>query len=44
VGRSLKKELQEKLPQEWQWVLDEIRQLLEGLPPEGSRRLYTLWK
>lgn len=43
VGRTLK-ELQEKIPKEWLWMLDEIRQLLEVLHPEGSQRLYALWK
>ena len=43
VGKTLK-ELQETLPQEWLWVLDEIRELLETLLPDGSKRLYALWK
>jgi len=43
VGRTLY-ELRETVPKEWLWVLDEIKGLLEELPPEGSRRLYELWK
>jgi transposase-like protein len=43
VGRTLK-EIQEKIPKEWVWVVDEIRQLLEDLHPEGSQRLHALWK
>lgn len=43
VGRTLK-ELQETVPREWLWVLEEIRQLIEVLPPDGSKHLYTLWK
>jgi len=43
VGKTLK-ELQETVPKEWLWMLDEIRQLLDVLPPEGSKRLYALWK
>jgi transposase-like protein len=43
VGKTLK-ELQETVPREWLWVLDEIRQLLEVLPLDGSKHLYTLWK
>jgi len=43
VGKTLK-DLQATLPKEWLWVLDEIRQLLEVLPPEGNRNLYLLWK
>ena len=43
VGKTLK-DLQETVPREWLWVLDEIRQLLEVLPLDGSKHLYTLWK
>jgi len=43
VGRALR-ELRETVPKEWLWVLDEIKQLLDELPPEGSRRLFELWK
>jgi transposase-like protein len=43
VGKALK-ELQNTLPKEWQWVLDEIKELISELPPEGNKRLYALWK
>jgi len=43
VGRTLQ-ELQETVPKEWRWVLDEIRELIDVLPPEGSKRLYALYK
>ena len=43
VGRSLH-ELATTLPQEWLWVLEEVRALLEILHPEGGKRLYALWK
>jgi transposase-like protein len=43
VGKTLK-QLQEAIPKDWLWVLDEIHELLEALPPEGSKRLYALWK
>jgi transposase-like protein len=43
VGRTLH-ELKESLAEEWQWVLGEIKILMAELPPEGSRRLYELWK
>lgn len=43
VGRTLH-ELRETVPKDWLWVLDEIKDLLSELPPEGSRRLYQLWK
>jgi transposase-like protein len=43
VGKTLK-ELQETIPKEWLWVLEDIRKLLEVLPPDGSQTLYALWK
>jgi transposase-like protein len=43
VGRALK-QLQETIPKQWLWVLEEIRQLLDVLPPDGSKTLYALWK
>ncbi len=43
VGKTLK-ELQTSLPKEWLWVLDEIRELLDFLPPDGRKQLYALWK
>jgi len=43
VGKALK-DLQETIPKEWLWVLEEIRQLIKTLPSDGSRTLYALWK
>jgi transposase-like protein len=43
VGQALR-ELKQTLPQEWLWVLDEVKELLSELPLEGSRRLFELWK
>lgn len=43
LGKALK-DLQETIPKEWLWVLEEIRKLIKILPPDGSRTLYTLWK
>lgn len=43
VGKALR-ELQETVPKEWLWILDEIHALLDSLPPEGSQTLYALWK
>ena len=43
VGKALQ-ELQETVPKEWFWVLDEIHALLDLLPPDGSKSLYALWK
>lgn len=37
-------ELLESVPQDWLWVLAEVKALLDELPPEGSRRLFELWK
>ena len=43
VGRSLH-ELRATVPKDWQWVLEEVKTLLAELPPEGSKRLFELWK
>jgi transposase-like protein len=43
VGRALN-DLSETVPKEWLWVLEEIRSLLEQLPPDGGQRLFELWK
>jgi hypothetical protein len=43
VGKTLK-QLQETIPKDWLWVLEEIRKLLDLLPPDGSQTLYALWK
>ena len=43
VGKTLR-ELQETIPKEWLWVLEEIRQLLAILPLDGSKHLHVLWK
>jgi hypothetical protein len=43
MGRTLH-ELRETVPKDWLWVLDEIKALLADLPPDGSRRLFELWK
>jgi hypothetical protein len=43
IGKTLK-ELQEKIPKEWLWVMEEVRQLLDVLHPEASQRLHALWK
>jgi hypothetical protein len=37
-------ELRETVPKEWLWVLAEVKHLLEKLPPEGSTRLFEMWK
>jgi hypothetical protein len=43
VGRTLH-DLQETIPKDWLWVLDDVKALLAELPPEGSRQLFELWK
>lgn len=43
VGKTLH-ELQETVPKEWLWVLEEIKVLIETLAPDGSQRLFALWK
>ena len=43
VSRALH-DLKTKLPEEWLWVLLEIKDLITELPVEGSRRLFQLWK
>jgi transposase-like protein len=43
VGRALR-ELQNSVPQEWLWVVEEIKELMAELPPDGDKRLYALWK
>jgi transposase-like protein len=43
VGRSLR-ELGKTVPEEWQWVVEETKQLIAALPAEGSKRLFELWK
>jgi hypothetical protein len=43
VGRTLR-ELHEKLPEDWHWMLDEVHQLLQDLPAQGDKRLLALWR
>lgn len=43
VGKTLKA-LQQTVPKDWQWVIEEVQELIEFLPPQGDKRLYALWK
>jgi transposase-like protein len=43
VGKTLR-ELQETVPKEWLWILEEVDALIDLLPPDGSQTLYALWK
>lgn len=37
-------ELGRKLPEEWLWVIDRIKVIMEDLPPDGGRQLLELYK
>ena len=43
VGRTLK-ELRETVPEAYRKVVEEVKQIISELPPEGSQRLLELWK
>jgi transposase-like protein len=43
VAKTLK-ELRESVPEEYLWMTDDIKQILDDLAPEGSRRLLELYK
>lgn len=43
VGRRLS-QLEEVISADWLWVLEEIRELVDTLPPTGGKRLHEIWK
>ena len=43
VGKALKK-LEEGMAEEWLYVIPIIRDLIDGLPKDGGKLLYNLWK
>ena len=43
VGKTLQ-ELHNTVPKEWLWILDDVHQLIDLLPPDSSKALYALWK
>jgi hypothetical protein len=43
VGRACW-ELGEKLPEEWLWVVNRVKVIMEDLPPDGGRQLLDLYK
>lgn len=43
VGRALH-ELKASLPEEWLWMVAEMRQVVEDLPIEGDKRLLALYR
>jgi hypothetical protein len=42
VGKALKG-FRQNVPKEWQWILDEVEELIEFLPSQGDKRLHNLW-
>ena len=43
VGRACW-DLGQRLPEEWLWVIDRIKVIMEDLPPNGGRQLLDLYK
>jgi len=43
VGKELRN-LRDTVPEAWRWIVDEIKNLLTDLAPEGSRSLLDLYK
>lgn len=43
VGRTCW-ELSQKLPEEWLWMIERIKLIMEELPPDASRQLLDLYK
>jgi len=43
VGRACW-ELSQKLPEEWLWMIEKIKQIMEELPPDGSKQLLEMYK
>jgi transposase-like protein len=43
VGRTLH-DLKETIPEEWIWVVEETKALVDELPVQGDRRLLALWR
>jgi transposase-like protein len=43
VGRTLR-EMENKLKEEWLWMLARIKHIMEELPPDGSQQLLELYK
>ncbi len=43
VGRACW-ELGQKLPEEWLWMIDRIKMIMEELPPDGGKQLLDLYK
>ena len=43
VGRACW-DLGQRLPEEWLWILDRIKHIMEDLPPDGGKQLLELYK
>lgn len=43
VGRACR-QLAQNLPAEWLWILDEIKRIMEDMPPDSAKRLLELYK
>lgn len=43
VGKA-RRDLASKLPEEWLWVLDKIKQIMEDMPPDSAKRLLQLYQ
>ncbi len=43
VGRSCW-ELSQQLPEEWLWMIERVKHIMEELPPDGSRQLLEMYK
>lgn len=43
VGRMCR-ELSKKLPEEWLWMIERIKQIMEELPPDASKQFLELYK
>ena len=43
VGQAVH-QLMGKLPEEWLWILEEIKRIMEDMPPDSAKRLLELYK
>jgi len=42
IGRACVN-LREKIPKEWEWVIDRAQTILKELPEDGAKQLFELW-
>ena len=43
VGKALR-ELEKKLAEEWLWMVERVKQIMEDLPPDGGKQLLEMYK